>query len=507
MVSGSQVSVPERVGAYSIYDEIGVGGMASVHLGKLESSSGFSRIVAIKRMHSELARSPEFVEMFLQEARLVGRIQHPNVVAALDCVTSNRLAMLVMEYVHGVTLGHLARAAAMAADSSSIPLRVASAIVVGAALGLHAAHEAVDSEGKSLAIVHRDVSPQNIIIGVDGLSRVLDFGIAKAAERANHTRTGEIKGKLGYMSPEQLLGEDVGRGADVYSLGVVLWELVVGRRLFRNEGTGLMMTRIAQSQVDSPRSVNPSISAHIDSLVMKALARAPAARYGTALEFAIAIERAIPPVGQRELGEWTAAAAKDELIARAEVRSHIETSMFRGWRGQRVENEITILRDNASLRSHASSDDRPSDRPTVVSRVHRRPQWAIFTGLVALSSGLATALAIALSAHGPTAGEPAQTAVVVPAPVTAAAKLPDISTPRAEPSSSTMTADPFAESVFAARPSVSTSANEEPRSSGNAAGPTRPGTPISRTKPKTGLPRSDGSKAAIPDLGAIGGRQ
>ncbi|MGD0677817.1 MAG: protein kinase [Polyangiaceae bacterium] len=311
---------PEYVGPYAIYGEIGSGGMASVHLGKLRSALGFSRTVAIKRMHSDIARSPDFVAMFLQEVRLVGRIQHPNVVAALDFVAIENDAMLVMEYVHGLSLNQLVRKAI------AIPPPVASAILVGAALGLHAAHEAVDESGKNLGIVHRDVSPHNVLVGVDGLARVLDFGIAKAAECVHHTRTGEVKGKVAYMAPEQLLGDPIGREADVYSLGIVMWELMTGRRLFANQGHGAMLLRVANSRIDSPRTVNPRITPEVEQVVMKALSRSPQSRYRTALDFAAAIEGCIPPASQRMVGEWVASVAKEELTHRSHMRTQMDVS-------------------------------------------------------------------------------------------------------------------------------------------------------------------------------------
>jgi serine/threonine protein kinase len=313
--------VPERVGPYAIYGQIGAGGMASVHLGKLRSASGFTRIVAIKRMHTELARTAEFIAMFFQEARLVGRIQHPNVVAALDCVAIDNNAMLVMEYVHGLSLNQLLR------KRADIPFAVASSILVGCALGLHAAHEAVDDSGQNMGIVHRDVSPHNIMVGVDGVARVLDFGIAKAAEHVSQTRTGEVKGKIAYMAHEQLLGETIGREADVYSLGVVMWEMFAGRRFFANDSKpAAIMMRVAHSQFASPREVNPRITRRVEAVIMKALSRSPQDRYRSALEFAVAVEACCVPSSQRMVGQWVAATANEELIRRSAMLTQIDLS-------------------------------------------------------------------------------------------------------------------------------------------------------------------------------------
>jgi eukaryotic-like serine/threonine-protein kinase len=316
-----KADAPERVGPYTIYGRIGSGGMASVHLGKLRSASGFTRIVAIKRMHTELARTAEFIAMFFQEARLVGRIQHPNVVAALDCVAIDNNAMLVMEYVHGLSLNQLLR------KRPDVPFAVVSSILVGSALGLHAAHEAVDDNGQNMGIVHRDVSPHNIMVGVDGVARVLDFGIAKAAEQISQTRTGEVKGKIAYMAPEQLLGEPIGREADVYSLGVVMWEMFAGRRFFANDiKAAAIMMRVAHSQFASPREVNPRITSEIEAVIMKALSRSPQDRYRSALEFAVAVEACCAPSSQRVVGQWVAATANDELMRRSAMLTQIDLS-------------------------------------------------------------------------------------------------------------------------------------------------------------------------------------
>ncbi|MGA2451374.1 MAG: serine/threonine-protein kinase [Polyangiaceae bacterium] len=383
--------LPERIGPYTIYGEIGAGGMGSVHLGQLDGAAGFSRVVAIKRMHVELARSPQFVEMFLQESRLVGRIQHPNVVAAFDCVTTEDNAMLVMEYVHGVSLSQLAH------KPIGIPLSAASAIVLGAALGLHAAHEGVGADGKSLGIVHRDVSPQNILVGVDGLARVLDFGIAKAAARSDQTPAGEIKGKLSYMAPEQLLGEEVGRAADIYSLGVILWELVTGRRLFATAVGGQMTPRIAQSLVASPRTVNPRVSPEVSAIIMKAVAASPQARYRTALEFAAAVERTMPVMAQRTLGAWVADVASDELAHNAKTLSQIDARPSRRVPSREAytkpcvaaerRTSRCVVEDGLSARTGTTAIARPSGRPPLT-------RWMIG------ASACAVALLVAIVAIG-----------------------------------------------------------------------------------------------------------
>jgi len=192
----------ETIGRYVLFDELAAGGMATVHLGRLLGPVGFSRTVAIKRLHSQFSKDPEFVASFLDEARIAARIRHPNVVPTLDVVATADELFLVMEYVKGEALSTLVTLARK--DSAGMPIPVCLAIVVNALSGLHAAHVATNEAGEPLGIIHRDVSPQNFLVGVDGVARVLDFGIAKAAGRAQQTRDGILKGKLSYMPPEQL---------------------------------------------------------------------------------------------------------------------------------------------------------------------------------------------------------------------------------------------------------------------------------------------------------------
>ena len=215
------MSVPRIVGHYAIFEELAHGGMASVHLGRLRGAAGFTRTVAIKRLHEQYARDPEFVSMLLDEARLAARIKHPNVVPVFDVVACDGELFLVMEYVAGETLSRLIVASAQ--QGTRIPVQITAAILIGALTGLHAAHDAVSERGEPLHIVHRDVSPQNLIVGMDGVARVFDFGIAKAAQRGVTTQNGALKGKIGYMSPEQLRGERIDRRSDVFAAGVVLW--------------------------------------------------------------------------------------------------------------------------------------------------------------------------------------------------------------------------------------------------------------------------------------------
>ncbi len=309
------------VGRYVVYDEIAAGGMASVHLGRLLGAVGFSRTVAIKRLHPHLARDGEFANMFLDEARLAARIRHPNVVAVLDVVHDAGELLLVMDYVQGESLSRLGRAM----KPGGIPPRLAVTVVTGVLHGLHAAHEATTEQGEPLHIVHRDVSPQNVMVGVDGVARIFDFGVAKAAHRAQTTQDGSIKGKISYMAPEQLLSEAVDRRADVYSAAVVLWEALTGERLFEGENQGRVIRKVLDEPVPLPSSVTPGLPKALDQAVMRGLERDLDKRWQTARDFAAALEQCTPAASATQLGEWVESIGGSSLGDRAQRVKDIES--------------------------------------------------------------------------------------------------------------------------------------------------------------------------------------
>jgi serine/threonine-protein kinase len=326
-----------------MYDPIGAGGMATVHLGLPLSND---RLVAIKRLRPHFAAEPEVARSFLDEARLSARVRHPNVVATLDVVTQGGEAFLVMEYVEGVSLASLMRGQPEGTECRTpegsglkrtecrtpegrglkrtapraVPAEIAAAILVAVLSGLHAAHEAVGPSGEPLNVVHRDVSPQNILVGVDGTARVLDFGIAKSLGRQQTTREGKIKGKLGYMAPEQLSGRGVTRRTDLFASAIVFWELLAGCRLFRADDEAATVTRVLLEPVRPPSAVCPTAPRSLDAVVLRALERDPSKRYLTAEAMARAIEAAIVPASPEAVSQWVHATAADEIAVRA---SHV----------------------------------------------------------------------------------------------------------------------------------------------------------------------------------------
>jgi serine/threonine-protein kinase len=318
--------------------------MATVHFGRLLGAAGFSRTVAIKRLHPQFARDPEFVAMLVDEARIAARIRHPHVVPTLDVVAAEGELFLVMDYVPGESLARLRRAA----PAGLIPLRVASAIFCGALHGLHAAHEATDEQGQPLGIVHRDMSPQNILVGEDGVARVLDFGVALAAGRSQLTGDGKIKGKLGYFAPEQLGGQ-VTRQSDLFAVAVALWEALTGRRLFVGDDPGRVIAKILHGEIVAPTQIAPDLPKRVDEVVMRGLERDPLRRYATAHEMATDLENCLELASTRQVSEWVDSVAHAPLSHRRAVLAAIESS-------------------SAQLPSAAPSDAEPA-RPPAVSIV------------------------------------------------------------------------------------------------------------------------------------------
>jgi len=311
-----------RVGRYQVHEPIASGGMAVVHLGRIVGPAGFSRTVAVKRLHPHMATDPDFVAMFVDEARLAARVQHPNVVATLDVVASNGQLFLVMDFVLGASLSQLLRSAR---DDGIAPTpAVTSSVVAGALYGLHAAHEARDERGESLGIVHRDVSPQNLLVGLDGITRVVDFGVAKAAARGQSTREGQLKGKLSYMAPEQILRKNVDRRADVYAAGIVLWETLSLQKLFQADDEGGVIAAVLEGAVPRLSDLRDDLPRGIDDVLQRALAPDPDSRFPTALDFAAALEEVIPPAPQREVGTWVARAGGSDIEERRALVAAVE---------------------------------------------------------------------------------------------------------------------------------------------------------------------------------------
>ncbi len=293
---------PTKIGRYELGPELGRGGMARVHLGRLVGAVGFARPVAIKSLHPGMANDASFVKMFIDEARLAAHVRHPNVVAVHDVVAEDGALYLVMEYVPGPTVD------ALIERDKHIPIPIALALVAGTLAGLHAAHEAHGEDGQPLQIVHRDVSPQNVIVGSDGVPKLLDFGVAKARSQMHSTATGELKGKLPYMSPEQITAKPLDGRSDVFSAGVMLWELLTGEGLFHRGEEAATIFAVMQGDVEAPSTRRSDVPPALDAIAMRCLAHDPEARYATAYEALLAIEALKLAASARETAAWVQAA-------------------------------------------------------------------------------------------------------------------------------------------------------------------------------------------------------
>ena len=320
-VGAAQPKPLRRVGRYALYHEIASGGMATVYIGRQQGQAGFARTVAIKRLHPQFAKEPDFVSMFIDEARLAARISHPTVVPTLDVVATEGELFLVMEYVQGESLSRLLRTTRERGELVST--RVVAAIVADLLHGLHAAHEAKSERGEALHLVHRDVSPHNVLVGIDGVARVFDFGVAKATDRIQTTRDGQLKGKIAYMAPEQITGSAT-RRTDVYASSVILWEALTGRRLFAGENDVKILSQVINSELTRPSQHVPGLDPAWDDITLRGLHRDEAQRFPTAREMALEIERRFSVARATEVGAWVESLAGEALARRAAEVSAVE---------------------------------------------------------------------------------------------------------------------------------------------------------------------------------------
>jgi serine/threonine protein kinase len=358
------ITAPRIIGRYALYGKIASGGMATVHFGRLLGPVGFSRTVAIKKLHPHFTEDPEFVSMFLDEARLAARIRHPNVVPTLDVVATEGELFLVMDYVQGETLARLLRL--VGAKREQVPLPVIAAIFSGVLHGLHAAHEAKNERGEPLGIVHRDVSPQNIIVGLDGVPRVLDFGVAKATGRLQTTREGQIKGKISYMAPEQIHGTPATRQTDLYGISVVLWEALTCKRLFQGENEAAVLQRVLAGDVLPASSHVPGLPPALDAIVARGMSRDPTKRFATAREMASALEALLPLAIPVQVGEWVEQTAGINLASQAARVAEIES-------GSDPLTLATLAADAAEVSSAVESSAPDSVRIKTTLRIPTQP--------------------------------------------------------------------------------------------------------------------------------------
>jgi hypothetical protein len=418
-----------RLGAYELLAELASGGMATVWLGRATDGRHGPPLVALKRLHAHLAADPTFLKMIVDEARLASAIRHPNVVKVRELGFEGGMPFIVMDYVEGASLAELRRE--LGAHGRTIDARVGLRIVVDALRGLHAAHVLEDDAGRPLHIVHRDVSPHNVLIGCDGRSLLADFGIAYAENRVQSTRTHEIKGKLAYLAPERVDKRRICTvQSDVFSMAVVLWECLAGRRLFRAEDAVDVLQEVLTSEIPALHQVGAQVPQVLDDVVARALSRDLETRYATASDFAAAIEGAAGSgIGTPEDVARLMEAVFGARMARRQARI----------RGAIGEARLTELLEQSGLPAREAAADAPGERlvaelaPRAQSgryvvrapegmfarlRLRRVPWWAG----VAAAGGVAVGslLTLLVRSNGAQAG-----AIVVSAPsVGAAASSP-----------------------------------------------------------------------------------
>lgn len=303
-------SVPARIGRYELCFEVASGGMASVYLARAEGVPGFQKLLALKRIHPHLSREKEYVDMFLDEARIASRITHSNVCSVFDFGEAEGEYYIAMEYLVGEPLARVQRrviANAVERASPMLPARMAG-IIAQACEGLHAAHELCDADGRSLHVVHRDVSAENLFVTYDGEAQIVDFGIAHARQRVHHSDAGQVKGTFPYMAPEQMTAAVVDRRVDVWALGVVLWELLTLQRLFLRDTDVNTMYAVLSGEIRPPSDYRKDVPPELDAIAMTALQRNPDERWQTAREMGKALRRFLSNqeelVGPAEIAEW-----------------------------------------------------------------------------------------------------------------------------------------------------------------------------------------------------------
>ncbi len=298
----------ERIGRYEVWGTLGSGGTARVDLARMQGEAEFVRLVALKRLHAAVGADADAAVRFQDEAMLAARVHHPNVVRVLDVLRDGDSLAVVYDFVLGLSL----RDVLAKVGKDGIPTPFAARVAVDVLEGLHAAHTAVDETGRPLNIVHRDVSPSNVLVDVAGTAKVIDFGLASATRRFARTKPGDIHGTVPYMAPERLRGGPGDARSDVYAVAVVLWEMLSGRRLFQGQ-EGEIVWRILEGVVAPAGAGRSDVHPELEAVVMQGLARDPEARFSSARAFVQAIEQVAPPAPSVAFAKWIEYRWKAEL--------------------------------------------------------------------------------------------------------------------------------------------------------------------------------------------------
>ncbi len=369
--------VGSKLGKYFVGARLAAGGTASVYLARLAGPHNFERLVALKIIHEHLSDEQEFVNMFLDEANLAARLNHPNIVHLYELAKEEGELFLAMEYLHGQPLSQLSERAASL--GISLPPDLVAWIGVRAAEGLSHAHELTDADGKPVGLVHRDISPHNIFVTYDGIVKVVDFGIARAEGRIAKTALGQLKGKFGYMSPEQALGHPFDHRADLFALGATLWEVALGARLFKGEDEVDTLRLVVESNVPPARELQPDFPEDLERVLHRALDPDPEQRYSSSAEIARDLGEVIEASGTRD-HKQTLSTIITELFA--EERANQERAIGE-LREQAVRVDSEGVRGSESVETQIFDVQPPTESP-------RR-------ALPLVAAALAVALLVALS--------------------------------------------------------------------------------------------------------------
>jgi serine/threonine-protein kinase len=351
-----------RLGQYLLLTELGAGGMARVNLALARGPGHCDKLLVIKRIQERFAEDPDFVTMFLDEARLAARMRHPNLVQVNEVGQMDGRYYMAMEYLEGQSLGRVRSRL----GSRRLPLRLHLQVLADVLSGLHHAHELCDVDRGPLHVIHRDATPDNIFITYDGSVKVLDFGIAKASDQSTETLAGTLKGKVTYMPPEQARGEKLDRRADVFTVGVMLWEAATGARMWNTCDHSTILRRLFANDIPAPRAANPLLGDRIEAVILKACAPRREDRQATAAELQEEIEALLAELGgrvpERELGQLVATHFDSE---RAQIRSRIQGSLRQVSKQADLAPSRSITRaEPASALARRAEPRAPSPRET-----------------------------------------------------------------------------------------------------------------------------------------------
>ncbi|HTJ41271.1 MAG TPA: protein kinase [Kofleriaceae bacterium] len=476
LVNDGALAPGTRLGRYELVRRLAVGGMAELYLARQPGIGGFQKLVALKRILPQYAQSRDFVGMFLDEARLAATIQHANVAQVYDLGRTEHGLYFTMEYVHGEDVRAIANAGIK--RDGDVPLHIAIAIAIGAAAGLHAAHELVDEHGTLVGLVHRDVSPSNVLVSYGGCVKLIDFGVAKAAGRQQETRAGTLKGKIAYMSPEQCKGAPIDRRSDVFALGVVLYEMATGTRLFTmptDGGDYALIKRIVEEDAPLPSSRRDDFPLELEGIIMRALRRDPDERYPSAQALQLDLERFARKHGMAtsmtEIGAYVrglfpgrvgepATAGVAKVVRMATGTPHVPTAGMHPRFQTETDEEQSDDEPEVEVVTHTSMFEAtppPRTRPGTAMHTHRKLAVVVACTAV-LAAAIAAIAVIALRpspeaaarsvrperattvrperrSEGPESKGAAPVTIMIPAPITPAIVAPAPKPTRAKPHS------------------------------------------------------------------------